>query len=147
MGKGTYLQSGLRAQCRSVSFPRGQEDTGAERENPGKYTAGRECGWNRNVWMMRDKEEQDPNPKVKGLECLTKELRRYLLDLGESTTDLHGGMTESGVLLRTVSGGDMENNLEMNGLKPAERTRAAEQTGHDVMRSQAKAIAVGMRRG
>lgn len=47
----------------------------------------------------------------------------------------------------TVSGGDMEDNLEMNGLKPAERTRAAEQTGHDVMRSQAKAIAVGMRRG
>lgn len=79
---------------------------------------------------------------MKGLECLTKELRPW-----ESATDLNGGMTESGVLLRTVSGGDIEDNLEMSGLKPAERTRAEEQTGHDVMRSQAKAIAVGMRRG
>lgn len=96
---------------------------------------------------MRDKEEQDPNPKVESLECLTEELRLYLLGSGESTTDLNGGLTESGASLKTVSGGDMEDNLEMNGLKPAERTRAAEQTGHDVMRSQAKAIAVGMRRG
>lgn len=79
---------------------------------------------------------------MKGLECPTKELRPW-----ESATDLNGGTKESDVLLRTVSGGDMEDNLEMNGLKPAKRTGATEQTGHDVMRSQAKAIAVGMRRG
>lgn len=54
---------------------------------------------------------------MKGLECLTKGLRPW-----ESATDLNGGMKESDVLLRTVSGpGDMEDNLEMNGLKPAKR--------------------------
>ena len=138
MGQGRCPQSGLRVRCRSISLPGGQGDTGAKRENSGKYTADRERDWDRGCQacrMMRDKEQQDPDPKVKGLECHTKELRPYLLGLGESTTDSNGGVTGSGMLLRTVSGDDVEDGFERNGLKPAESTRAAEQTGHDVMRS------------
>lgn len=54
---------------------------------------------------MYDKEARDPSPERKGLERQAEEVR--LLDLKESSTNLNGGMTESGVRFRTTSGDDM----------------------------------------
>lgn len=52
---------------------------------------------------MCDKEEHDPSPKRKGLECHAKEVR--LLGLRGSATELGGGVTGPGVHCRTVGNG------------------------------------------
>ena len=98
-------ESVLRAKYRSTSIPgrpRGHLSKGGEPRSvhsrqrawlgpkfrelsvPCSTSTG-DLGWQE--CRMCGKEQHDPSPEAKGLECHAKELRPYLLGFGESTTD------------------------------------------------------------
>lgn len=89
---------------------------------------------------------QDPSPEGKGLECHAKEMRLFPRpEEVKSAADLNGGVAGSGVHFRTTSGNDVK--MVWRGTSQSRQSnKAAEQTRHDMMRSQVGATAVGMRR-
>lgn len=89
---------------------------------------------------MCGKEEPDPSPEGKSLECNAKELRLYFLGLREWGSD------RVRHVFGAMSGDDVEDGLGRNELKQAESNWAAEQTRVDKMRCQVNATAAGVGR-